>query len=87
MKNDWIALPRERRAIHQPTGLILEFKASTDGSGSMRVDSPNPQVLPESFLANVEALVREGWDIYASASEAALAAEWAEESERHAQKG
>ncbi|MBF0165223.1 MAG: hypothetical protein HQM01_12110 [Magnetococcales bacterium] len=81
MENDWIALPRERRAIHRPTGLILEFKASTDGTGSMRVDSPNPQVLPESFLANAETLVREGWLVYASASEAALAEEWATETE------
>ncbi|GAB0056931.1 hypothetical protein SIID45300_01246 [Candidatus Magnetaquicoccaceae bacterium FCR-1] len=82
MENDWIALPRERRAIHRPTGLILEFKANTDGSGSMRVDSPNPQVLPESWLANAEALVREGWLAYASASEVALTEEWAAEAEQ-----
>ncbi|MEO5346395.1 MAG: hypothetical protein H7834_08460 [Magnetococcus sp. YQC-9] len=81
METDWIALPKERRAIHRPTGLILEFKANTDGSGSMRVDSPNPQVLPEALLADAEALVREGWLAYAGASEQALAAEWAAEQE------
>ncbi|MBF0190403.1 MAG: hypothetical protein HQL99_04550 [Magnetococcales bacterium] len=72
MPTDWIVLPEERRAIHRPTGLILVFRASTDGSGAMSVDTPNPEALPEALRDQAEALVREAWSVYAEASEQAL---------------
>ncbi|MBF0271768.1 MAG: hypothetical protein HQL98_06885 [Magnetococcales bacterium] len=72
MHTDWIVLPEKRRAIHNPTGLILEFRASTDGSGAMSVDTPNPEALPDSLRDQAEALVMEAWMLYAEASERAL---------------
>lgn len=72
MNSDWIVLPAQRRAIHQPTGLVLEFRAATDGSGAMTVDTPNPEALPAALHADAEALIQEAWAIYAAASEEAL---------------
>ncbi|MBF0214874.1 MAG: hypothetical protein HQM00_15155 [Magnetococcales bacterium] len=72
MSDDWILLPRQRRAIHRSTGLILEFRASTDGSGAMSVDTPNPEALPESMLNQAESLIATAWALYAEASEQAL---------------
>ncbi|MBF0626831.1 MAG: hypothetical protein HQL91_01280 [Magnetococcales bacterium] len=80
MHTDWITLPEERRAIHRPTGLILEFRASTDGSGAMSVDTPNPQAIPVSLRDQAETLVMEGWTAYADASERALLLEAEQES-------
>ncbi|MBF0341764.1 MAG: hypothetical protein HQL95_12510 [Magnetococcales bacterium] len=72
MHTDWIAMPEQRRAIHRPTGLILEFRARTDGSGAMGVDTPNPEALPDALRDQAEALITEAWAVYAEASEQAL---------------
>ncbi|MBF0613735.1 MAG: hypothetical protein G8237_07700 [Magnetococcales bacterium] len=76
MDHDWIALPEQRRAIHRPTGLILEFRAATDGSGAMSVDTPNPEALPEAWHDQAETVIQTAWAIYAAASEEALKQEW-----------
>jgi hypothetical protein len=66
-----------RTITHRPTGLIISFKGATDGSGAMRAELANPEILPEK--ANKEEIERlsqlpfEAWQVYAKASEEALA--------------
>ena len=67
-----------RTITHQPTGLVIRFKAATDGSGAMRAELVNPEVLPEQAtkeeIERLSRLPQDGWQIYAEASERALKA-------------
>jgi hypothetical protein len=66
-----------RTITHRPTGLTIRFKSATDGSGAMRAELVNPDILPEEAsqaeIDRLAQLPREAWQVYAEASERALA--------------
>jgi hypothetical protein len=66
-----------RSITHIPTGLIIRFRAATDGSGAMQADLVNPEILPEratkEAIEGFSQLPFEAWQVYAEASEVALA--------------
>ncbi|MBF0193324.1 MAG: hypothetical protein HQL71_02155 [Magnetococcales bacterium] len=66
-----------RKITHLPTGLIIGFRSATDGSGAMRAELLNPEILPKQAskeeIARLSQLPIEAWQVYAHASEIALA--------------
>lgn len=77
-ESDWNINLEGRTITHKASGLIIRFKAATDGSGAMRAELVNPELLPkratESEIAQFARLPQDAWQIYAHASEVALQA-------------